>query len=300
MKTIRVLVFALLALLLTWGLNWKEYSSGKHVVEWSTIAHGQEIQKLPPPRPVRPLRPIPGISGDLKKAPFLPGPEAQAENEAPAVTSFTDPRDGRSYIWVQIGNQAWMAENLAYLPSVSPQTSGGDLDTAPVYYVYGYEGESPEEARVHPNYQAYGVLYNWHAALTACPPGWRLPTNDQWKELELFLGMSPDEVNLATKYRGDGVGTQLKAAYGWDYDKNGTNESGFTALPRGYRHRSGGGQFNHAGIFAAFWTATELSRQSATTFSTHAWFRRLNYNQPGVYYGVEGKSCGFSIRCVSD
>jgi uncharacterized protein (TIGR02145 family) len=85
-----------------------------------------------------------------------------------------DNRDNNTYKWVRIGNQVWMAENLAYLPSVSPSSVGSDTDLN--YYVYGYSGNNVNEAKATDNYATYGVLYNWSAAMVSCPAGWHLLT----------------------------------------------------------------------------------------------------------------------------
>ena len=99
---------------------------------------------------------------------------------------FTDARDGKVYKTITIGTQTWMAENLAYLPSVSHSfTSSFDF---PVYYVYGYDGNSVSAAKASANYITYGVLYNWEAAKIACPSGWHLPTDAEWTILENYLG----------------------------------------------------------------------------------------------------------------
>ncbi|MBS0010414.1 MAG: hypothetical protein KFF49_03335, partial [Bacteroidales bacterium] len=73
----------------------------------------------------------------------------------------------------------------ALLPSVSLSTEGNYTD--PYYYVYGYEGSNVSEAKATINYQTYGVLYNWPAALTACPDGWHLPTDAERPSLSLSL-----------------------------------------------------------------------------------------------------------------
>ncbi len=112
---------------------------------------------------------------------------------------FTDERDGNVYEFVTIGNQVWMAENLRYLPEVTDSTIV--LDT-PAYYVYGYGGTDVEEAKEHPNYKKFGVLYNWYAAMSGeepsssnpsgvkgiCPEGWHLPSDAEWFELTDNVG----------------------------------------------------------------------------------------------------------------
>ncbi len=102
--------------------------------------------------------------------------------------TFTDSRDGNVYKFVKIGTQTWMAENLAYLPSVVGSATGSE--TTPYYYVYGYDGTSVTAAKATSNYTTYGVLYNWPAAMGGfsssssnpsgvqgvCPAGWHLPS----------------------------------------------------------------------------------------------------------------------------
>ncbi len=101
--------------------------------------------------------------------------------------------DGVSYAYKFYNTQTWMIDNLAYLPSVSPSSNGSD--SSPFYYVMGYEGSSVSAAKATDSYKTYGVLYNWEAAKTACPPGWRLPTDEEWKILEFLLGMDLSETD---------------------------------------------------------------------------------------------------------
>ena len=209
--------------------------------------------------------------------------------EIPEPMAFTDARDGNSYHAWKIGEQIWMQENLAYLPGVYPPGEGSA--TLERYYVIGYEGTDPDEARGTANYLTYGVLYNWKAAESACPDGWHLPTDDEWKTLEIYLGMDPEDAD-ATKWRPTGaVGTKLKAASGWEQAGNGNNESGFTALPGG--SRGDGGAFDTGGIHCNFWTGT-LSPADLP------WNRFLSYDNAGVSRFGWQKSLGFSVRYVKD
>jgi uncharacterized protein (TIGR02145 family) len=143
------------------------------------------------------------------------------------------------------------------------------------------------------NLPQYGRLYQWDVALNACPPGWHLPTDEEWKELELFLGMSISEVNIQNEWRGTIEGRMLKSDYDWMSGGNGTNESGFTALPgdcMGY-----GGSFDGKTdkYEANFWTSTPSS-------DGYAIYRRLYYNQDNIYRGGHNTVYSFNIRCVQD
>lgn len=205
---------------------------------------------------------------------------------------FKDPRDGRAYKTVQIGEQVWMAENLAYLPRLNSSTWGSD--TEPYYYVNGYDsGESIEVAKGLDSYKSYGVLYNYEAAKIACPSGWHLPTDDEWKELELAIGMDDSEINELGK-RGTVEGGLLKTTSGWSNNGNGVDRYGFSALPGGELASNGpSATYNHGGIEGNWWTSTE------NEIST-AWIRVLGYESDGVGRGWGPKRLGLSVRCVKD
>lgn len=200
--------------------------------------------------------------------------------------SFTDTRDGNTYQTVRIGTQWWMSENLAWLPSISPPEFGSN--TEPFYYVYGYEGTEVTEAKTVTNYSTYGVLYNWTAALTACPDGWHLPTDDEWKILEKEIGIEEEHLN-----HGSGRGTDnakfLKTQIGWYGDGiGGTNTTGFSATPGGGYYK---GSFAEIGWNGYWWSSTLETE-------TEAWYRTLvNYGNRVVRFSVN-ISFGFSVRCI--
>ncbi len=202
--------------------------------------------------------------------------------------TFIDSRDGKTYCYGIIGNQTWMVENLAYLPYVSNSDEGSKNN--PIYYVHGYEGNSVILAKASYNYEKYGVLYNWEAAKTACPSGWHLPSDYDWKTLERYLGMSESEAN-DIGWRGTDEGNKLKSTSGWNNNGNGTNESGFSALAGGYRDIDG--YFYSLGGRANFWSSTESS-------TNHAWYRRLSNGYSEIYRYDYDKKYGFSVRCVRD
>lgn len=161
--------------------------------------------------------------------------------------TFTDSRDGHTYKYKKIGNQTWMAENLAYLPEVSPDSVTSSIEKR--YYVYGFKNTDVNAAKSSENFQKYGVLYNWPATMNktntsnsipsgvqgACPSGWHVPSDAEWMVLEKTLGMS--EVDL-TRNAKDGspsgaVDKKLKSPTGWEDDSIFVGQSGFNALPAG-------------------------------------------------------------------
>jgi uncharacterized protein (TIGR02145 family) len=199
--------------------------------------------------------------------------------------------DGINYSVVGIGTQVWMAENLAYIPSVNPSSVGSE--TIPYYYVCGYQGTNVSEAKATSNYQVYGVLYNWPAAINACPSGWHLPSDAEWKTLEMYLGMSQAQAD-ETGWRGTDQGTQLKSTSGWPYYDICTNTCGFSALPGSFRRSDG--SFGYIGYSSDWWSSTEYSE-----YNTYGVWKRYMYpNYSGVYRLYSGKEGGISVRCLRD
>jgi len=213
----------------------------------------------------------------------------------------TDPA-GKSYAIVKIGSQTWMAENLAWLPAVSSSVKGSD--SLKYYYVYGYEDSLVTAAKNTLNYKLYGVLYNWPAAMNSsngkssmslktqavCPAGWHLPEDGEWKTLELALGMSQQDADTIFLRNSGEVGKQIKCSMNWADDGTGTNASGFTALPGGYRNLHG--SFLGLNENALFW--------SASLRDSTAWYRGLSSLDSGVYRTATLGGQGFSIRCIKD
>jgi uncharacterized protein (TIGR02145 family) len=211
--------------------------------------------------------------------------------------SFMDSRDSTTYKWIKIGTQTWMAENLAYLPEVSP--SGTGSETGELCYVYDYEGTLVNEAKTTDNFSTYGVLYNWRAAMTSdassalvpsgvqgvCPAGWHLPSDAEWTILSDYL----------TDYGyGDGGSGNDIANSMWSSSTRllSTNSSGFTAVPGGSRYCEGN-RFDGLTRYAAFWSSTEGS-------SSSAWLRGLIFDNSLLYRNHDVICEGFSIRCLKD
>ena len=208
--------------------------------------------------------------------------------------------EGYNYSTVQIGDQCWFSENCRYLPEVSPSSEGSE--TAPYYYVYDYEGTDVTAAMATANYDTYGVLYNWPAVMAegVCPSGWHIPSDEEWQTMEMSLGMS--EADAAdTGWRGTGEGYQMKSTSGWNNNGNGSNSSGFTGLPGGYR--SGGYLGGIQGYFGGFpnyrysWTASEAGSSNNDSAS---WARLLYEYNDNVGRGDYTTDMGYAARCVRD
>jgi uncharacterized protein (TIGR02145 family) len=224
--------------------------------------------------------------------------------------TFTDIRDDHIYKWVKIGDQLWMAENLAYLPSVSMPDS--ESYTEPVYYVYDYRGTSVIKAKTTTNYKTYGVLYNWPAAMNGaegssanpsgvqgiCPSGWRIPSDVEWNTLENYFmenGYNYDGTTTGNKY-----GKAFASDTGWSSSSNEgavgntdypayRNKSGFTALPGGARNTQG--EFVNIKADGAWVSTTESD-------SMNYWGRDVFFASVNVNRANAPKELGLSVRCL--
>lgn len=208
------------------------------------------------------------------------------DNESNLVKDY----DGNEYNTVTIGTQTWMKENLKTthyndgmaIPNVTDAETWAGLTTGAYCY---YDNSTANAA-------TYGSLYNWHAVNIAklCPSGWHVPTDNEFKNLEIYLGMTQAKAD-STGWRGTDQGSQLKSISGWKNNGNGTNSSGFSALPGGYRGYYG--SFFSIGFHGRWWSATEYG-------TSDAYKRFLNYDYTRVYRYGNSKGDGFSVRCVRD
>lgn len=208
-------------------------------------------------------------------------------------TSISDV-EGTVYKTVLIGNQLWMAENLrtSHFKDNSPIALVQDsiawmaLST-PAYSIY-------QNKVAYKN--AYGALYNWFTIPgdKLCPQGWHVPSNTEYETMELVLGVPADSITV-WGWHGNGVGTKMKSTTGWTTG-NGTNTSGFTALPSGYRAWNNS-QFRAVGSITYFWTATDDAINNKPTV---AWYRRLDGGDHRIFRATTGKVGGKSIRCIKN
>jgi len=205
--------------------------------------------------------------------------------------------DGNIYQTVQIGNQLWMAENLKVthyrngdpIPTGYNNSEWADLSTG-AYCVYDND----------PDYlEIYGYLYNWYAVDDVrglAPEGWHVPSDAELMELEIYLGMSEEDLN-GTRWRGTNEGSKL--AGNIDLWFNGVlvnnsefGTSGLNILPGGNRY-SHNGTYRDIGQRGYFWSST-------IDDATHAWNRSLYYANTGVHRYDNTSQNGFSIRCIKD
>ena len=228
--------------------------------------------------------------------------------EEDIFTTLLADYDGNVYNTVHIGNQHWMTENLKvthFADGTAITLVEGDSEWAALGITskaYCYNINSTF------NIDTYGALYTWGAAMNGtassssnpssvqgvCPDGWHLPSDAEWKELEMFLGMS-QTVADSIDCRGTDEGGKLKETgiIHWNNPNDGaTNSSGFTALAGGSRYFFNGWT-SSTGYNSHLWSSTESS-------STEAWSRTLGYNYSKVCRNGSIKYFGYSVRCLRD
>jgi uncharacterized protein (TIGR02145 family) len=192
---------------------------------------------------------------------------------------INDSRDNKTYNTVMIGNQCWMAQNLnigTKIDGSANQTNNNMIEK----YCYNNQESKCDN---------YGGLYQWDEMMQyittegvrgICPEGWHLPTYSEWTTLTTFLG------GLSV------AGVKMKSFSGWFQNGNGTNSSGFTALPGGSRNYENG-SFNGITYYAVFWSSSQLDIYLS-------WSRYLLYDSEVVTVGNDMKASGESVRCIKD
>ncbi len=176
--------------------------------------------------------------------------------------SFIDSRNGKIYKTVKIGTQTWMAENFALKANIG---------------CWAYDNDER-------NVEAYGYLYDWKTANNLCPTGCHLPTETELSTFIEYLG--------GIKYAGGKL--KEEGTNHWLSPNNGaTNESGFTALPSGFRSND---EYKWIGEHGFWWSSSEQDHGSASCLS-------LNHGS----FGVAGRhlhfyksSNGLSVRYIKD
>ena len=198
--------------------------------------------------------------------------------------------EGQVYNTIQIFSQCWLKENLNVgnmIIGTQDQTNNGIKEK----YCYNNNPDSCTK---------YGGLYQWNEMMQyttqqgvqgLCPPGWHLPTDEEWKVLagavDSQYGIG-DQTWDGYSHQGYDAGTNLKTTSGWYGLNNGTDLYGFSSLPGGYRYLNG--VFNVIGGAGNLWTSSK--------YDINAWMRELQYDMPYVYRINYGIWSGNSVRCL--
>ena len=204
---------------------------------------------------------------------------------------MVDSRDNQVYATIQIGTQCWMAENLNIGTMINgsvQQTNNSTIEK------YCYDNSTV-------NCETYGGLYYWDEMMEysttpgtqgICPPGWHMPTNEEWKTMEMQLGMTQAQAD-ATGYRGTDEGGKLKetGTIHWNSPNTGaTNSSGFTSIPGGFHYP--GGNFGSIGIGSYFWDSSSIGADASR--------RSIGFDSQQIYQSFISKQYGLNIRCLKD
>ena len=201
---------------------------------------------------------------------------------------------GYDYETVQIGEQCWFAENLR----AENYSNGDDITfvveasdwinlglTGAGVYSY-YENDDV-------NFQVYGGLYNFYAAVDErglCPSGWSVPSDLEWMALETFIGVPENQLELI-EWRASGYGPILMSSPEDNPAWVGTNLVGFNGLPGGYRQSD---------VFAAGFFDEGALWWSSSQENGNSWFRHLKEGQSGIRRAIGNQLQGFSIRCLKN
>ncbi len=231
---------------------------------------------------------------------ILPGCEREGDengNDQPKLeTGAVMDVEENVYATVRIGDQWWMAENLrvtVYSDGTGIPNLQDDMDwlmadgSAWVYY------DNNENIG-----KEFGALYNWFTVVDEkglCPDGWEVPSDEDWKDLEKYLGMSGETV-LLDGLRGTDEGGMLKdtGIQLWNNPNSGaTNETGFTALPAGTRQVEPIVFFEFLRDDTYYWTVTQSDENKA-------WTRGLTFKTAGIFRYSADKRIGFSVRCLKE
>jgi uncharacterized protein (TIGR02145 family) len=217
---------------------------------------------------------------------------SSASNSVTPLNPITD-IDGNVYNIVAIGNQVWMAENL----KTTKYNDGTTIPnvTANAAWTTTYTGAYCDYSNTPSNSNIYGRLYNWYAVdnnaatrissnggKNVCPTGWHVPTDNEWTTLTTYLG---GESVAAGKLKETGTTHWASPNAGT------TNETGFTALPGGYRY--GDGYWVYITGLGYWWSSTEDS-------DMFAWFRTMDYTGINVIRWHNNEHSGLSVRCLKD
>jgi uncharacterized protein (TIGR02145 family) len=212
-------------------------------------------------------------------APFLCGTSTVPDNE------------GNTYYTVLIGTQCWTKENLR----VTKYNDGTLIpdETASTAVWTGLTTGARSDYTGEASYIAtYGYLYNWYAATDSrkiCPTGWHVPTDSDWNKLVIYLDSGAD-TSATSAIKSYTAGALMKKNDALWSTNTGTNTSGFSALPGGYRYYD---NFIGIGSSSSIWSVSVHS-------SGYAYYHDLNGSNSNVVRSNEEMQMGASVRCLKD
>jgi uncharacterized protein (TIGR02145 family) len=209
-------------------------------------------------------------------------------------TSTITDIDNNTYSTVSIGTQCWTTTNLKVTKYNDGTLIGDSTNSTWGTAVIGARtGYDVNVVPLSDYVGTFGYLYNWYAVSDTrklCPEGWHVPTDSDWNKLVKYIHSVADTTGLATQ--STSAGTNLKENNALWNPNRGTNTSGFSGLPGGFRDNVG--SFFNIRLIALFWSATQNGA------SNSAWYRNLYSSSGDVYRGDTIKSFGASVRCLRD
>lgn len=207
----------------------------------------------------------------------------------PTYGEYIDSRDGKTYKTVAIGRQIWLAENLNYQTSKSMCYSNNDGNCG----IYGRLYTWPEAIGISANYSNTSWNGSDKNIQGVCPFGWHIPTESEWQQLEITIGMSATTA-ATSGLRGGDIGLRIMGISEWetDYYKP-TDDFGFHAIASGWIDSLGSSKDERWNTY--FWTSTQKT-------SNQAWCRGLNnnYGTQGIEKNAYNKAYMFSVRCIAN
>jgi len=177
------------------------------------------------------------------------------KNEAGPTGTIIDPRDNYEYKWVKIGNQIWFAEDMSYGPN---------------------------------QYRFQNSHYTWYTAQSICPEGWHLPSDEEWKELEKFIGMNDSDLDLFGRRESGQTGKKLKKSRGWWTGGEGYDTYGFHAVNGSIINPNGN---KDEAMGSHFWTSTSIGNEG---------INREIWSGDGIYRNKKDKRYQYYVRCIKD
>lgn len=222
----------------------------------------------------------------------LPSCKKKVE-ETPIKTGTVTDVDGNVYKTVLLDGKWWMAENL----KVSRFNDGTALNYIPIFSADTSWSNATSPSFTFLNDSVYGCLYNQAAVQSIkklAPDGWHVATDEDWKDLELFLGMANEEVE-ALAWRGSDEAEDLLPAYSEGWPTNsvpfGNDKYQMRVLPAGCKLFNGISSIN--ANMAFFWTSTAKGTEEAC-------YRYFDAKKKTIFRQYAHEQYGMSVRCVKD